>query len=88
MLRNEATLIFPSCYGHEKIGYTFICQFLSYLFPDLLDLDRFNYRRRQLVRIIEMIRRKIRHPLLDPKENVRSGGFIWVSRHTLRLKLC
>ncbi len=57
--------------GHEEIGYTFVCQFLSHFFPDLLDLDRFNYRRRQLVRVIEAIRRKIRQQLLDPKENVR-----------------
>jgi hypothetical protein len=42
--------------GCEEIGYAFVCQFLSHLFPDLLDLDRFNHRRRQLV---------------DPKENVQ-----------------
>lgn len=57
--------------GHEEIGYAFVCQFLSHLFPDLLDLDRFNYRRRQLVRVIEAIRRQFRQQLLDPKENVR-----------------
>jgi len=57
--------------GCEEIGYAFVCQFLSHLFPDLLDLDRFNHRRRQLISVIEAIRRQFRQQLLDPKENVR-----------------
>jgi hypothetical protein len=57
--------------GHEEIGYAFVCQFLRHLFPELLDLDRFNYRRRQLIRVIEAIRRQFRQQLLDPQENVR-----------------
>jgi len=57
--------------GCEEIGYAFVCQFLSHLFPNLLDLDRFNQRRRQLISVIEAIRRQIRQQLLDPKENIR-----------------
>ncbi len=57
--------------GCEEIGYAFVCQFMSHLFPDLLDLDRFNHRRRQLISIIEAMRRQFRQQLLDPKENVR-----------------
>jgi hypothetical protein len=57
--------------GCEEIGYAFVSQFLRHLFPHLLDLDRFNHRRRQLIRVIEAIRRQIRQQLLDPKENIR-----------------
>jgi hypothetical protein len=57
--------------GREEIGYAFVCQFLGDLFPNLLDLDRFNHRRRQLISVIEMIRRQFRQQLLDPAENVR-----------------
>jgi len=57
--------------GCEEIGYAFVGQFLRHLFPDLLDLDRFNHRRRQLISVIEAIRRQFRQQLLDPKENVR-----------------
>jgi hypothetical protein len=57
--------------GHEEIGYTFVCQFLGYLFPNLLDLDRFNQRRRQLISVIEATRRQLRQQLLDPEEKVR-----------------
>jgi hypothetical protein len=32
--------------GHEEIGYAFVCQYLSDMFPNLIDLDRFNERRR------------------------------------------
>jgi len=57
--------------GCEEIGYAFVCQFLSHLFPDLLNLDRFNHRRRQLISVIEAIRRQFRQQLLDPEETVR-----------------
>jgi hypothetical protein len=57
--------------GCEETGYAFVCQFLNHLFPDLLDLDRFNHRRRQLVSVIEAVRRRFRQQLLDPEENVR-----------------
>lgn len=57
--------------GCEETSYAFVCQFLSHLFPDLLDLDRFNHRRRQLISVIEAIRRQFRQQLLDPEENVR-----------------
>ena len=34
--------------GHEEVGYAFVRQYLRALFPHLLDLDRFNARRRDL----------------------------------------
>ena len=57
--------------GCEEIGYAFVSQFLSHLFPDLLDLDRFNHRRRQLISVIEAIRRQFRYQLLEPEEKIR-----------------
>lgn len=57
--------------GCEETGYAFVCQFLRHLFPNLLDLDRFNHRRRQLIRVMELIRRQLRQQLLNPEESVR-----------------
>lgn len=57
--------------GHEEVGYAFVRQYLRHLFPQLLDLDRFNERRRQLISVIETIRRRFRQTLIDPQENVR-----------------
>jgi hypothetical protein len=57
--------------GHEEIGYAFVQQFLRELFPDLLNLDRFNARRRRLVGVIEAIRRDLRTQLLDTADHVR-----------------
>jgi hypothetical protein len=57
--------------GHEEIGYAFVCQYLSDMFPNLIDLDRFNERRRQLVAVIEAIRRDLRDQKIEPGEPVR-----------------
>lgn len=57
--------------GHEELGYAFVCQYLSDLFPELLDLDRFNERRRRLVAAIEAIRRDLRDQKLDKEDAVR-----------------
>src|SRR5688572_30437152 len=57
--------------GHEELGYAFIQQYLRGLFPRLLDLDRFNVRRRGLVSEVEVIRQSLRDQKLDPKAEVR-----------------
>lgn len=57
--------------GHEEVGYAFVSQYLTDLFPDLLDLDRFNVRRRNLVAVIEAIRRDVRNQIIDPNDRVR-----------------
>lgn len=57
--------------GQEEVGYAFVGQYLRHLFPRLLDLDRFNYRRRQVIGVIEAIRCRIRQQLLQPEETVR-----------------
>jgi len=57
--------------GHEEVGYAFVSQFLRDMFPNLIDLDRFNERRRGLVAVIEAIRRDLRDQKLDPNDRVR-----------------
>lgn len=57
--------------GHEELGYAFVRQYLWALFPRLVDLDRFNARRRRLVRLIEAIRRDLRDQKLDPHDPLR-----------------
>lgn len=57
--------------GHEEVGYTFVTQYLRDLFPRLLNLDRFNQRRRTLVGVIEAIRRELSNQLIDPTDPVR-----------------
>jgi hypothetical protein len=57
--------------GHEEVGYAFVSQFLRDMFPDLLDLDRFNFRRRQLVAVIEAIRRDLRDQKMNRSDPVR-----------------
>jgi hypothetical protein len=57
--------------GHEEVGYAFVCQYLGDLFRHLLDLDRFNTRRRRLVGIIEAIRRELRNQIIDHRDRVR-----------------
>ena len=57
--------------GHQEVGYAFVCQYLSDLFPRLLDLDRFNQRRRALIAVIEAIRRELRNQLIDRTDPVR-----------------
>jgi hypothetical protein len=57
--------------GHEEVGYAFVSQYLHDLFPKLLDLDRFNQRRRELIAVIEAIRRDLRDQKLDRTDRVR-----------------
>ena len=57
--------------GHEEVGYAFVCQYLGDLFLRLLDLDRFNQRRRALMAVIETIRQELRNQLIDPTDPVR-----------------
>lgn len=51
--------------GHEEVGYAFVRQYLTDMFPDLLNLDRFNVRRRRLIAVMEQIRRLLRDLKLD-----------------------
>lgn len=57
--------------GHEEVGYAFVSQFLGTMFPRLLDVDRFNARRRELVGVMEAIRRGLRDQKLDRADRVR-----------------
>jgi len=57
--------------GHEDVGYAFVSQYLRDLFPNLIDLDRFNARRRELIAVIEAIRRDLRDQKLDRTDPVR-----------------
>jgi hypothetical protein len=57
--------------GHEELGYAFVSQFLRDMFPALIDLDRFNARRRELIAVIEAIRRDLRDRKLDRTDPVR-----------------
>lgn len=57
--------------GHEDVGYAFVQQYMRELFPYLLDLDRFNQRRRALIAVIEALRRDLRDQKLDRTDSVR-----------------
>jgi len=57
--------------GHEELGYAFVSQFWRDLFPHRIDLDRFNARRRELIAVIEAIRRDLRDQKLDRTDPVR-----------------
>jgi len=57
--------------GHEEVGYAFVTQYMHNLFPRLVDLDRFNVRRRELIAVIEAIRRDLRDQKLNPQDRVR-----------------
>ena len=57
--------------GHEEVGYSFVRQFLLEMFPKLIDLDRFNLRRRELIAVIESIRRDFRDQKIDSENPVR-----------------
>jgi hypothetical protein len=41
------------------------------MFPDLVDLDRFNVRRRELIAVIEVIRKDLRDQKLNAEDSVR-----------------
>jgi len=51
--------------GHEELGYAFVSQYLRDMFPNLIDLDRFNVRRRHLISVIEAIRKDLRDQNLE-----------------------
>lgn len=57
--------------GQEEVGYAFVRQYLRALFPRLLDLDRFNARRRDLVGLIEAIRCDLRDQIIDRSDPIR-----------------
>ncbi len=57
--------------GHEEVGYAFVAQYMPDLFPNLLDLDRFNERRRELIAVMEAIRRDLRDQKLDRTDPLR-----------------
>jgi len=58
-------------HGNEELGYAFVWQYMSDMFPNLLDLDRFNARRRGLVGVIEAIRCDLRDQKLNRADPVR-----------------
>jgi len=58
-------------HGNEELGYAFVWQYMADLFPRLLDLDRFNVRRRELVGVIEAIRCDLRDQQLDRADPLR-----------------
>jgi DDE family transposase len=57
--------------GNEEVGYAFVAQYMRGLFPKLLDLDRFNQRRRELIAVIEAIRCDLRDQKLDRTDSLR-----------------
>jgi hypothetical protein len=57
--------------GHEEVGYAFVRQYMADLFPRLVDVDRFNQRRRELIVVIEAIRCDLRDQKLDRSDPVR-----------------
>lgn len=57
--------------GHEEVGYAFVSQYLCEMFPYILDLDRFNVRRRALVAVMEAIRRNLRDQKMDTDDPIR-----------------
>jgi hypothetical protein len=57
--------------GHEEVGYAFVTQYMHDLFPRMLNLDRFNARRRALIGVIELIRRDLRDQKLATDDPVR-----------------
>ena len=57
--------------GHEEVGDAFVAQYLRDLFPQLLDLDRFDACRCELIAVIEAIRRDLRDQKLDRTDPLR-----------------
>jgi len=58
-------------HGNEELGYAFVVQYLLGMFPKLIDLDRFNARRRDLTGILEAIRCDLRDQKLNRADPVR-----------------
>ena len=57
--------------GNEELGYAFVWQYMSDMFPKLIDLDRFNARRRDLTGLLEVIRCDLRDQKLNRADPVR-----------------
>ncbi len=57
--------------GPEEVGYAFVQQYLADCFPRLIDLDRFNERRRGLIGVIEAIRKDLRDQKIDRSDPIR-----------------
>jgi hypothetical protein len=68
--------------GHEEVGYAFVCQYLTDLFRNLIDLDRFNQRRRDLIWMTEAIRRELRDEIIDQSDRVRIADSAPISTMT------
>lgn len=58
-------------HGNGEVGYAFVSRYLRNSFPQLLDLDRFNARRRDLIAVIEALRCDLRDQKLDRCDPVR-----------------
>ncbi|MFZ5909321.1 MAG: IS982 family transposase [Chloroflexota bacterium] len=58
-------------HGNEELGYAFVYQYMLDMFPRLLDLDRFNARRRKLVGVMEAIRCDLRDQKMNRADTVR-----------------
>lgn len=58
-------------HGHEDLGLAFVRQYHLAMFPKLLEKSQFNRRRRHLTGVMELIRRQLTAPLLDPSDDVR-----------------
>ncbi len=58
-------------HGNEELVYAFVYQYLLGMFPKLLNLDRFNARRRELVGVLEAIRRDLRDQKLNRTDPIR-----------------
>jgi len=76
--------------GHEEVGYAFVRQYLRGLFPRLIDLDRFNERRRQLVWVIETIRKDLRDQKLNRTDPIRlvDSAPVTVTTYTRGARCC
>lgn len=59
--------------GDEETGLSFVRQYHAAMFPKLLPNGQFNYRRRRLCRITDLIRRQLIRDfaLIDPTDRVR-----------------
>lgn len=66
-----ALIIETFFHGNEELGYAFVWQYMGRLFPKLLDLDRFNVRRRALVGVMEAIRCDLRDQKLNQADQIR-----------------
>lgn len=77
-----ALIIEPFFQGHEEVGYAFVRPYMSDLFPRLVDVERFKQRRRELIAVIEAIRRDLRDQKLDRSDPVRLVDSAPIARMT------